>query len=1053
MKKKGLFILLIFFVLSSSNFGFGQTEEEGEQLCHKGGEAYENGKYQEALFYYEEALKLLNTPVRIAATLNSLGAAYYNLGQYSKSISSAEEALKIFRRLDFSEGIASTLRNIADAYLALGLQDKALSYYEEALMIYRRLNIPERILKVLHNIADSYGLQDQYSKALPYDEEALKISRELGISQYIASDLIKVGEDYQFLGQYDKVLLHYEEAIGIYKKLRSLPGISSTLNKIGSFYYHVGQYNKALVSFEEALKIKKELNVPQESAEISTNIGTVYYSLNRYEKALLYFEDAIKIFEEMNMPESVAFVLRNIALIHYSLGQYEEALSCNEEVLKMNKELKNPMQTAITLNNIAGIYVVLGWYEKALIYLEEALKIKKEIGLPLSVALTLDNIGCVFLLQKRYKEAGEKFLEATGEYRKIGTKIFIDPWVELNIATGEYDKASLLLEEVKPNWNTSDSGKVHFFTQNGLILEGKGLFKEASVELLKGVSLSEEIRQRARERTGFFHTGLFGSYIRTYRALVSSLAERFLRGEKSDPQFSAYGNDLASSALYFAESTKARTLLEAMVTSPQRYKKEELPSDLRKREEDVLTQLSVIENIWEETYKKNEKGFEELVKRKESLKKQRDALISQMRKDYPRYAALNYPIPFSPEELPLKDDEVILEYAFCDNATYLFKTKKGGVEKIIRIPKTKEEIENLVTEFCQPFNRNPDTGIIPYKDFSIQKGKALYKILLANALKEISEETNIIIVPDGILGVLPFEALVITEGENLEDTVFVADKWKLTYYQSATVLALNRLLQPSKAQKILFALGNPIYSEDDPRYVAYKQGKPIPTLFPTDTAKYAYRGLATHHRWGKTTKEDKGCEVTYPPLQETEDEVRKIASIFNVKPELPDILLNIFASETNLKSNTLNNYHYLHFATHADLPGKVQGKNEPFIVLGQVENEKRDDGFLTLTEVLDMSLDADMVVLSACLTGRGNVMEGEGLVNFARAFHYAGARTVLVSLWEIASKETVEYMQLFYQCLKEGKSKIDAFAIARKEIKRKYPSPFFWAAFILHGEG
>jgi CHAT domain-containing protein len=165
------------------------------------------------------------------------------------------------------------------------------------------------------------------------------------------------------------------------------------------------------------------------------------------------------------------------------------------------------------------------------------------------------------------------------------------------------------------------------------------------------------------------------------------------------------------------------------------------------------------------------------------------------------------------------------------------------------------------------------------------------------------------------------------------------------------------------------------------------------------------------------------------------------------------VLLNLEANETRLRQSPLGMYRYLHFATHADLPGKVQGVNEPFILLGQVDNAAGDDGLLTMSEVLGLKLQADMVVLSACLTGRGQVMEGEGVANFARAFQQAGARSVAVSLWEVASRETVEYMTIFYGQLKTGKSRSQALRLARQEIKAQYPQPFYWAVFILHGEG
>ncbi|MBM3224888.1 MAG: CHAT domain-containing protein, partial [Candidatus Tectomicrobia bacterium] len=90
---------------------------------------------------------------------------------------------------------------------------------------------------------------------------------------------------------------------------------------------------------------------------------------------------------------------------------------------------------------------------------------------------------------------------------------------------------------------------------------------------------------------------------------------------------------------------------------------------------------------------------------------------------------------------------------------------------------------------------------------------------------------------------------------------------------------------------------------------------------------------------------------------------------------------------------------------------------------------------------------------SACVTGRGETLEGEGVVNFARAFHQAGARSVVVSLWEVASEATEEFMTHFYQALQTGQSKTAALAQARQVMKARYPNPFFWAAFVVHGEG
>ncbi|MBA4349027.1 MAG: hypothetical protein C0415_03440 [Thermodesulfovibrio sp.] len=678
-----------------------------------------------------------------------------------------------------------------------------------------------------------------------------------------------------------------------------------------------------------------------------------------------------------------------------------------------------------------------GRYQEALNYFERSLKINRALDHAEGISANLNNIGVVHLSQKRYKEAEEKFLER-------GSKSGL---VDVYLATERNDEALKLLDKITPKWNVTNPYRIQFHTQHGMALKGKGMFKEASSEFLKAVSISEEMRQKIKEKTGFFSGGSAGGRIRAYRGIVAALSERAINGENIDKEFAPYGKNIASSSFYFSEYTKARTLLEAMAESARKSQKTEIPEELRENEQSLLNQLSAIENQWEDTYKKGEEPFKELVKRKEGLKKELDSLISQIRKEYPIYASLNYPKPIPAEELPLKDNEVLLEYAITDDSSYVFVVRKGGVKNLIKISLSKEALEEKVKTFMEPLN----TG--RHSEFSMNTAKELYDILLATPLKNVKETEKLIIIPDGILGLLPFEALVMEKGKDYKNSLYVGDRWTMTYYQSATALALTRMLKPSTASNPLFALGNPVYSKDDPRYIAYKQGRQE-QLFAQNPNQYAYRGITIVGKLdGKSTDGGQWEEVVYTPLPETEVEVKSIAKLFGIQAEPPQVLLNISSNETNLKKVSLKDYRYLHFATHADLPGKVQGIKEPFILLGQVENKDRDDGFLTLSEVLDLSLDADMVVLSACVTGKGKLMEGEGVANFLRAFQHAGARSVVASLWEVASEPAVEYMKKFYGYLKSGKSRAEALKLARNEIKAKYPNPFYWAVFILHGEG
>ncbi|MBV5349765.1 CHAT domain-containing protein [bacterium] len=338
--------------------------------------------------------------------------------------------------------------------------------------------------------------------------------------------------------------------------------------------------------------------------------------------------------------------------------------------------------------------------------------------------------------------------------------------------------------------------------------------------------------------------------------------------------------------------------------------------------------------------------------------------------------------------------------------------------------------------------------------FSTVSAKELYDLLLAKAFTGVKPNEEVMIVPDGILALLPFELLVGQQGNGEEETQYVGDRYSIRYYQSAAVLALERTLKQQRAPKSLFAIGNPVFNANDRRYAAFRSGGRVLSSVTANNTGTSFRALATRKEWGKTHQEDmEAKEVVYPTLPETETEVKNIAKIFKIKVKPPDILLNMDATENRLKDVHLKDYRYLHFATHADLPGRIQGVNEPFLLLGQVDTSQKYNGFLTMSKVVGLELRADMVVLSACLTGRGKDMEGEGVANFARAFQHAGARSVLVSLWEVSSQETVEYMERFYGHLKAGKTRSEALRLARNEIKTRYPNPFIWAPFILYGEG
>lgn len=816
--------------------------------------------------------------------------------------------------------------------------------------------------------------------------------------------------------------------------------------------YQQGNYEEALSHYEFALKQARKEQFHQGIAVNLIGSGFVYGLLGQHEKAFGRLEEALQLARNLKQPHEVAVCLHSLGAVYFFSSQYNKALEHFEAALQVQQGFTKPRDMAAVMNSLGIAYGSLGDYDKALEYFAEGLQLHQKQPNADDVAAILLNTATVYTFQQRYEDAERTIREADKVQQKTRT-----PWrskvvlAEVYLATQRYAEALALLQENTPPWQESDYYRLHFDIQHGLALKGLGRLPEATATLHKAVSLAEEMRQRLADRFAFFGVSSRGGPIRAYRAFVATLAERALRGDANDTTLAPYGQSMAAAALYFAEATKARVLLETMAAAARQTTKVALPLDIREEEANLQAQLFAIQDQWSEAYKRGEKALNALREKKQKLLHDRHLLIDRLRKSHPTYAALHYPQPTPPESLPLQDHEVLLEYALGEEASYLFRVSRGRVDKVWRIPVSKSELERQVQAFLLPLQQPAGTGIAA---FSPTLGHSLYTLLLAEALQSLKAGTQLLIVPDGILGLLPFETLVTSPTQDVKSTRFVGDTWQLRYYQSAAVLAFLRALPASTAQRALFALGHPIYDKQDPRYAAQQQGTPLPALATRDLSVYAYRGLGLPHEQKQATRSDyRGGPLTFPPLPETEGEVKTIAQLFGTAPQPPDVLLHGRANETQLRQTPLTRYRYLHFATHADLPGKLQGINEPFLLLGQVDNATRDDGLLTLSEVLNMAFDAEMVVLSACMTGYGSALEGEGVVNFARAFHQAGARSVVVSLWEVASEETGEYMKRFYHHLRAGKSKTEALALSRKEMRALYPHPFFWAPFILHGEG
>jgi CHAT domain-containing protein/Tfp pilus assembly protein PilF len=802
--------------------------------------------------------------------------------------------------------------------------------------------------------------------------------------------------------------------------------------------------------YEQALQLREKALGPEHplTAASMARLARAYALLGFFDKALPLAQRSLRIREKVlgqDNPQT-AQSLMLLGFLYGQMGANDQALPLTQQALRISEQALGPehRQTATALHNLAALYAQMGLYDQALPLAQRAAQIREQaFGLnDFRTAGSLTLLGYLYLRQKDYGQAESCFRRALRVKGDFGM-------VELYLAKGQYESALDTLTSHAPKaWNRPQYQAL-YYTQKGLALQGLGQRREAFGAFMEAIKTIEGLRGRTSgERISFFESGLLGGYSRAYQGMVKVLAEMAQKGGSDPPALRAYGQDPGAAAFYFAESIKARALLEAMAAGAVRLSPQ-LPPDLAAREKSLQERLAALEAQRSERLEERGKGWdrkeqpaEEFNLRVEALQKERQQFVEELRRRVPRYAALAYPQPYKAQELPLKPGEVILEYALGDKESYLFRVEPGGKTQVFRIPLGQEALEKRLGAMLAPFRQS----VLRREDlarFSISDASHLYGELLAPALSGVAPGTRLIIVPDGVLGAFPFEALVVQAGPGWDKSVLVADCWPVTYSQSAAILALNRLLGKSRASQPLFALGDCIYDKSSSRYLAYEahQGQAGELKHAGPEKALTMAATGAH-----------GGRLIFPPLPETRKTVEDLAALFGEAVRPPEVLLDVQATETQVRHTPLGQYRYLFFGTHGFLADNLARVQEPTLVLTQVENKPPDNGFLTFSEVLRLKLDADLVTLAACMTGVGQVMQGEGVLNFARAFQQAGARSVMVSLWNIPVDESMKFYVTFYKALKEGKSKIESLKAARQAVRTKEPHPYFWSGLILHGE-
>jgi len=941
------------------------------------------------------------------------------------------------------------------------------------------------VARVLNGMGKYHYKQANYDTAESLWGRALAIrEKALGPDHPdVAQSLDNLGVLYRNQGKYEEAEPLHKRALAIREKAPGPdhPDVARSLNNLAILYCYQGKYTEAEPLYKRALAISEKALGPDhpDVAGSLSNLGALYWDQGKYTEAEPLNKRALGIWEKALGPDHpyVAGSLNNLAVLYVIQGKYREAEPLYKRALAIRKEALGPdhPRVAGSLDNLGVLYQKQGKYTEAEPLHKRALAIwEKALGSDHpDVASSLDNLGVLYRKQGKYTEAEPLHKRALGIWEKAlgpdhpdvaGTVMCL---AVLYATQGKYTEAEPLHERALAIFEKA-LGHAHPLV--ALSLESFSQYFRLRGDSRRSLEMAGRAFEIRKENFRDGSSVMSEKDALTYSQFMRNSASNFLSAYfaaglnqdsldyvAADVMFSTKGQ--ASEAIFIrareiimmdqlgalADSLRyARTLLSKLYVEgvgeedPADYRESlDKASDDKERFESELARTNV-------TYRDLQATLDVSAKKVMDILPQGSILIEYMRYDY---------------VLPSPDSTI---------SHYLAVVLSGSGGIFVKDIGEASLIDPLIDEYRRHFLHVSSSGRFPtmVEQIDYEKiGKALYAKVWKPVEEQISEKALVLIAPDGGLNMVSFGGLMDDEGR------YLIDKFPIHYLSSGRDLI--RLQDEAKPASGLFALGDPDYNATAFARLSIPEKTPAESLPEVDY--YAVRNVRS------------GCgelrEITVSALPGTRSEVEKITSKFQESLNEPVVAyFGADASEEHFKEEAPDK-RVIHLATHGyfiqdecqvQLSGRGFGMEESYVgenplllsglflaganLHGQgADSVGAEDGILTAEEVTAMNLDGtELVVLSACETGLGEVKEGEGVYGLRRAFQMAGARTVISALWPVSDKATAEMMSRLYErkdeSLPERIRKLQLETITSLRSQKKVDHPFSWGAFIAMGD-
>jgi CHAT domain-containing protein/tetratricopeptide (TPR) repeat protein len=913
-----------------------------------------------------------------------------NLGDYDGS----------FRALSKSDELAkSDIYYKAKAYLLKGSLLYFSGKYNEAKIFYNKAietsNISHDLIsesKALANKGIIFDENGNIDSSRNYFNKSLQIARSIKAIDEEAFVYSELGVSFTYTNQLIEAKDHYIKSINLYSKLGNRIRLAFLYNNLGKVYQSYFNYSAAIENFNKGLEFAGE----NKRAQIQSLIGIadIYSNLSNYSKALEYYNRAKILSTEIKEISSEAEVEIGLGSLNYNLNLYTNALSYFKQAEKLFLKINNP-------NQIPGIY---------------------------------DKIGLVFVGLDSVSKAENYFSKAISESNKIG-----DEYAKLNsminlayiqIKNSRLREAKILLSKINPIPNTYFYNE--FICQKYLIL---GEISQLENHFASAENFYLKVLQIA-QKNNLKEILIEDNYrlAKLLESFDSKKAEKYYESSINkieDISRPLFENDEVQIAYFSGKNEIYKSFTEFCINHRKFDKAFELIDRFRSRNtmqnlnnlviQSLINDKSELEKLFEYDWMINSGLYE---KEKDSLKKEFENFKVSLIQKEPRlnkYLFNNKNQTLPDIHAQLDDKEYIITYFISDNMSFLFVTGKNMFQPI-RLNTTKNEIAELVSKISPFFKNKRDNSYFINQDlfsFNAQNSYTLQEKIIKPILKFVPMHSKLIIIPSSELMVLPFEFLItsynmIESPYDYQNKHFLLFDYNISYASSPSnylELKNSKLLNDGD----IFLLGDPSVNNNN-NYTTR-------------------RGLLS---------ESVGLprNINLLPLKYSKDEILQIHNITDAS----NIFLAKDATESNFKKYSGYNK-VIHLSTHSFLYNR-----QPLIFFSNT-NDKENDGFLEAGEIVQLKLNSELVVLSSCNSGLGLIDEAEGVIGMTKAFYEAGAKSVVVSLWDVNDNFTSKLMSLYYAKMSSGYDKSEALRQAKIEFIKKYsPNPYFWSAFIISGD-